>query len=158
MDVTFLTDEGRFNYRTAAIIIHEHKLLAMRDRGQPYHYLPGGRVRMNETANEALMREIREELSIDARIVRPLWVNESFFTEEVDGERYHEVCLYFLVDVKETGLFDLGDAFTLSEGSKTHDFRWIDFNDIKNEYIYPLFLKERIWDIPETLEMLTTFE
>ena len=32
----------------------------MHDERSPYFYLPGGRVKMGETANQAVVREIRE--------------------------------------------------------------------------------------------------
>ena len=102
MDITFKTEEGRFNYRVCAIIIHDGKILAMHDERSPYFYLPGGRVALHETAEVAVLRELKEEFDIDAGIVRPLWLNQSFFTEDVSKEKYHELCLYFLVDVTKT--------------------------------------------------------
>ena len=44
---------------------------------------------------KAILREIKEELEIDAKIVRPLWLNQGFFVEDVTGEKYHELCIYF---------------------------------------------------------------
>ena len=81
MDITFCTEQGRFNYRVCAIIINDDKLLAMHDERSPYYYLPGGRVKLHETAEEAIIRELQEELRINAKIIRPLWLNQSFFTE-----------------------------------------------------------------------------
>ncbi len=52
MDITFNTEQGRFNYRVCAIIINEGKLLAMHNETTPYFYLPGGRVKFNETVEE----------------------------------------------------------------------------------------------------------
>lgn len=78
MDITFKTEEGRFNYRVCAIIVNDNKLLAMQDERSPYYYLPGGRVNLHEAAEDALLREIREELEVDAKIIRPLWFNQSF--------------------------------------------------------------------------------
>ena len=51
----------------------------MHDERSPYYYLPGGRVQINETAEDAMIREIREELEIDINIIRPLWFNQGFF-------------------------------------------------------------------------------
>lgn len=87
MDVTFKTPEGRFNYRVCAILLHDGKLLAMHDEVSPYYYLPGGRVLLHETAEEAIVRELREELGVEAAIVRPLWLCQSFFTEDVKQEK-----------------------------------------------------------------------
>ena len=100
MDITFKTEQGRFNYRVCAVMLHNEKILAMRDERSPYYYLPGGRVSLHETAQEAVMREVREELGVSAEIARPLWLNQSFFIEDVSGEKYHELCLYFLMDIQ----------------------------------------------------------
>ena len=158
MDVTFRTHEGRFNYRVCAIITNKNKILAMHDERSPYYYLPGGRVALHESAETAVLREIKEELEIDAEIVRPLWFNESFFVEDVNGEKYHELCVYFLVDISKTDLLLKGEKFTLYERHHTHDFEWLEFDRLKSEYFYPLFLKKRIFDLPEHLELLTTIE
>lgn len=158
MDITFLTDDGKFNYRVCAMIINENKILAMHDERSPYFYLPGGRVHLHETAGNAVLREVKEELGIDAEIVRPLWMNESFFTEDVDGYRYHELCLYFLVDISKTDILKRGDKFICLEGKKKREFEWLEFERLKNEYFYPLFLKERIFNLPKSLELLSTTE
>lgn len=158
MDVTFQTQEGRFNYRVCAIIIHDGRLLAMKDERSPYYYLPGGRVKLHETAEDALLRELREELETEAELVRPLWVNQSFFTEDVTGGRYHELCVYFLTNVNDPTFLARGGRFTLYERQHTHVFEWLPFTRVRTEYLYPLFIKERIFKLPESLELLTTVE
>ena len=55
MDITFRTPEGRFNYRVCAVILNGEYLLAMKDERSPYYYLPGGRVMLHETAEEAVL-------------------------------------------------------------------------------------------------------
>ena len=101
MDISFKTEEGIFNYRVCAVIVHEGKILAMHDERSPYYYLPGGRVELHETAENAVLREVREELEIEAEILRPLWLNQGFFVEDVNHRKYHEICLYFLVDISD---------------------------------------------------------
>ena len=79
MDISFKSENQKFNYRVCAMIISEGKILAMRDQRSPYYYLPGGRVALGETAEDAVIRETKEELGIVPKIVRPLWLNQAFF-------------------------------------------------------------------------------
>ena len=62
MDITFKTNGGRFNYRVCAVILHGEKILAMKEPRTPYYYLPGGRVNLHEQAEQAVLREVKEEL------------------------------------------------------------------------------------------------
>ena len=111
MDITFETEAGRFNYRVCAVLLDGGRILAMHDERSPYFYLPGGRVKMGERAEDAVLREVREELGIEARILRPLWLCQSFFNEDVAHVDYHELCLYFLLDISGTDLLSRGDRF-----------------------------------------------
>lgn len=158
MDISFVTEEGRFNYRVCAIIVDEGRILAMHDERSPYYYLPGGRVKMGERAEDAVVREVREELGIEAKVLRPLWLSQSFFNEDVDRMDFHELCLYFLMDHSETGLLARGDGFTRREGRRTHAFQWLPFERLRDEYFYPLFLKTEIFRLPETLTLRTDRE
>ena len=149
MDVSFKTTEGKFNYRVCAMMIDNGRILAMHDERSPYYYLPGGRVKMNESAEHAVIREVQEELNITPKIIRPLWLNQAFFTEDVDGQNYHELCVYFLMDISDTDIFSKGKRFTLQERHHTHDFEWLEFERLKTEYFYPLFLKNEIFNLPD---------
>ncbi len=155
MDISFLCENQKFNYRVCAIIVSEGKILAMRDERSPYFYLPGGRVKMGETAESAVIREVQEELGVTLKISRTLWLNQAFFTENVDQLRYHELCIYFLMDISNTNLPERGRVFTLTEGKHIHIFEWLEFDRLKNEYFYPLFLKKEIYNLPNefTLRM-----
>ena len=113
---------------------------------------------MGETAEHAVVREVEEELNIRARITRPLWLNQGFFTEDIDRLRYHEICLYFLMDVSETALLEKGERFTLHEGPHTHDFEWLEFARLQEEYFYPIFLKTEIFHLPDHLTLRAEHE
>lgn len=157
-DISFKSDNEKFNYRVCAMIMSDGKILAMRDERSPYFYLPGGRVSMGETAENAVIREVREELGINAKITRPLWLNQAFFTEDVDNLRYHELCIYFLMDISETDLLSRGDKFTTTEGNRTHIFQWLEFGSLKDEYFYPNFLKKDIFSLPDVFTVRTEIE
>lgn len=158
MDISFAVGEAKFNYRVGAVMLNGDRLLAMRDERSPYFYLPGGRVKLGETAEQAVVREIQEELHVTAEIVRPLWLNQAFFKEATDGLRYHELCVYFLLDVSNTVLLSSGDSFCLTEGQRRSSFEWLSFERLKDEYFYPAFMKEAIYNLPETFTLRTELE
>lgn len=153
MDVVLKTENGRFNLRVCAIIVNDGKLLVMRDENAPYYYLPGGRINLHERAEEAILRELKEELGISAEIIRPLWVNEAFFIEEVSKDKFHEICFYFLIDISKCDLLESGDKFVREEGKHTLTFEWLNFEDLSKKYIYPEFIKKEIFNLPENLSL-----
>lgn len=152
MDITFHTDAGTFNYRAAAIIVHDGRLLVLRDEGIPHDYLPGGRIHLREMAESALSRELREELDIPLPPHRLVFMAESFFT--LNERPYHEVCLYYLMDAPEE-LLARGETFTRVESREVHHFRWVDFASLRDMDFFPVFLKERIHTLPDTPEFIS---
>ncbi|MGG5460665.1 NUDIX hydrolase [Clostridium sp. B9] len=150
MDITFKTDEGKFNYRVAGIIIYNDKLLIMRDGKNSHYYLPGGRVKMNENSKEAITREIKEELGIHCKINHLLYVDENFFIEDGSKVKFHELGFYYLIDI-DTSLLPKGESFELKDTDGIiHSFTWKDLSEIKDLYIYPLFLKEGLVSLENT--------
>jgi 8-oxo-dGTP diphosphatase len=69
----------------AAIIEHEGKILAcQRKRGQRFELMwefPGGKVESGETPEQALARELREELGVNARIGREVFRTKYSYAE-----------------------------------------------------------------------------
>ena len=47
------------------LIIYQRKLLLAFSKNKQCYYLPGGKINVGETAQEALCREIREELNVE---------------------------------------------------------------------------------------------
>lgn len=155
MDITFKTEGARFNLRAAAIMINDGKVLAMSDERSPYFYLPGGKIALGETAEEAALRELREELGIECSVLRPVYIAQSFFTEEGSGEHFHEICFYLLIDCSNTDLISRGESFIIRERHHTLEFKWLPVNALEDAYFYPTFLRERMKKLPEGVEMIT---
>lgn len=158
MDITFTVGDQLFNYRVAGLFIREGRLLVMRDSPEGHWYLPGGRVAVGETAEAALLREMREELDISAEIDHPLWLNQGFFVPDGTDRKYHELCLYFLMATPESGLPTGGESFFRREGAEVHEFHWMPFAQLRDAYFYPLFLKEAIFHLPEALTLRAEYE
>ena len=76
-----------------ALMVHEgHVLLCWNVEGG-YAFLPGGHVEFGEPAQEALERELVEELGMEARAGDLVMVAEQMF--EVGRKTHHEVLLVF---------------------------------------------------------------
>lgn len=51
--------------KIALIYVRDKKILSSRSKGKDTYYIPGGKREGDETDNETLVREIKEELNVD---------------------------------------------------------------------------------------------
>ena len=149
-DMTFDFDGKWLNVRVAAVFLHDGKILAMNDGKAPFLYLPGGRLHFGESFEDAIRREVREEVQIEPKILKTLRVHESLY-ESVNhpGEETQELCVYFLMDVP-SGLLERGSSFITHE-EQTDTFRWIPLNDLHRTEIMPPFLRTEAIDTDHDL-------
>jgi len=66
--------------------------------------------------------------------------------------------IYFLMDIEDTNLLERGEIFASDEGQRTHTFEWLEFDRLKDEYFYPLFLKKDIFNLPDEFTIRTEYE
>ena len=62
------------------------------------------------------------------------------------------------MDITGTDLLRRGSVFTSKEGHRTHTFEWLEFDRLKDEYFYPLFLKKDIFNLPNEFTIRTEIE
>ena len=116
-DISWSTPGGTFNLRVAAVITHDQQILLCTVDGLGHWFLPGGRVRVGEPAQRALMRELAEELGHRFPAGRLALVVENIY---YDDPLQHEVGLYYRLGWPP-GLADSD----LDGGTEPgHRFRW----------------------------------
>lgn len=76
------------------------RLLLCRARGSATSYLPGGHIEFGETGREALVREIREEMGVDATAGRFLGVVENSFMQH--GKPHAEINLVYEMTIPDS--------------------------------------------------------
>lgn len=139
MDCSFKTEQGRFNYRVGAIIIHENRVLMVRSSRQPCYYSIGGRVHLHESLEQAVMREVYEETGVPFEIDRLGYVHENFFVLEPTGEAFHELALYYYMKpIQEYSSI----SKSLVEDGVEERLEWIPLDEIGNYEVYPQFFKD----------------
>ncbi|ETT83541.1 NUDIX domain-containing protein [Bacillus mycoides] len=112
--------KSKFHHIVRAIMIKDEKLLVAEYIG--YHYfLPGGHVEIGESAENALIRELREELGVTYSIKQFLGVIENQW--QAKETLHHEINHIFEIDSNE-----LKSDFTPISKESHLAFHWIDFN------------------------------
>jgi len=126
--------------RAVGVIIKDDKILLMRriKNGQEYYVFPGGGMENGETIETAIIREIKEELSINPKIEKLLF--------EIENQGRQE---YYYLIKEFTGQPKLGgeEKQRMNKNNQYYPV-WIELNKLKDlNNLYPESAKERISQI-----------
>ncbi|MBQ0072308.1 MAG: NUDIX domain-containing protein [Spirochaetales bacterium] len=134
--------DGMVNIRVGAIIRRGDKLLMMKDKRDGAYYTIGGRVQFGETAEEAIRREVEEELGFQLQPTSLAFIHENFFYGDYEKLGYnklvYEICWYFLMETPE----NLEALLSSSRGEESENLSWISL-DTSSLY-YPQFFREEL--------------
>jgi len=120
--------------RAVAVVIHENKLLVMyrkNNKDGEFYVFPGGGVEQGETNEQATIREIDEEASIEIKIDRLLYE-----LHHGNGDiHYFFLCTY----VGGTPAIRIGTNEHAENiaGEEFHKPEWVDLDTIENLVLYP---------------------
>jgi len=138
--------------RAVGIIIKDDKILLMNRfrNGEGwtqgwYFVFPGGGVEEGETIEEAVIREIKEELSIDAKINKLLFVRHN--PAQVHDFKGRDEYFYLITDF--TGKVELGgpEKEKMHAGNRFHP-KWVSIEEMKKmENLYPIEAKEKLIEV-----------
>ena len=112
------------------VCIVRGKVLLCRAKGSATTYLPGGHVEFGETARQALVREVREELGVESVAGRFLGVVENAFLQH--GEKHAEVNLVYALELS------VPDPLAVVEAQEEGiGFEWRDLADLAAARLLP---------------------
>jgi 8-oxo-dGTP pyrophosphatase MutT (NUDIX family) len=145
MQLEVLRGADAFKIRAAALIVRDGRVLlnSLRGPDEPW-MLPGGTGEFGETAEATLRRELREELGVDVRVGRLVWVVEHFFP--LNGRCWHQLLWLHEATLPDDCGLPVCDAWT---SETTHDvFRWTPFGELRALRLLPGFLADAVGDLP----------
>ncbi len=151
--IRFEEENNCFNYRVVGVAVHENRVLLHQVEGDDFWAFPGGRAEFGETAEQTLIREMREEIGVEIEIVRLLWVVENFFA--FADKQYHEIALYFMMRLPCACkyLLERGPFRGEDEGVKLV-FQWFPCQAemLSGLPLLPSFLQTAVQDLPESVQ------
>jgi 8-oxo-dGTP pyrophosphatase MutT (NUDIX family) len=142
--------DGIINIRTGAIIQKDAKILMVGNERSDYLYSVGGRIKMGESAEEAIVREVFEETGVKMEIDRLGFVHENYFYGDAPtnyGKLIYEISFYFYMKTPED-FKPVSDSFT--EDEVRERLVWVSLDeDVK---MYPEFFKTELKNPTETVK------
>ena len=157
-DICFQTkDNRRFRLRAAASIIENAYVLFATNAAESYYYTVGGGVRLGETVEQTVVREVKEETGVDYKIDRLAFVQENFFKRD-DGMlkdlECHEITFYFLM--KPRGTQQLNSHSKALNNTVDEQMVWLPVDKLAEYEAYPFFFREKLKNIPLYPEHIVT--
>lgn len=150
-DICFSKNDSnkiKFNFRVACVIEKDGLFLLHKQKRDTFWNLMGGRLKYGELCEEAIKREIKEEIGCDCKTTRTLKVCENFF--EIKGARFHEILVIFKVtllnDIKKENIED------------KIEIKWFSKQQLDSIIIKPKFAKKIMLEDEEDLGWLVNDE
>ena len=143
-DLTLPVDDGFVNLRVGAIIQRDGKFLMAGNDSMPYYYSVGGRIRFEETAEQAVVREVEEETGARLEIERLGFIEETYFYADVPGKEgrlIYELSFYFYM---KTPPDFRPDCRSRTEFGASERLEWVGPETEKT--IYPRFFRTELAD------------
>lgn len=106
--------------KIALLLVRDGKILSTKSIGKNKYYIPGGKRENNETDHETLIREIKEELSVDILPETIMYIGT--FTAQSDGDKEG-------INVKMT-CYKVDYIGVLHKNNEIEEIRWLNYKDL----------------------------
>lgn len=128
----------RTNVRTSAVILKDNKILLMhrKKNGEEYWVFPGGGVEDTETAEEGIIREVKEETNLDVLECKLAFIayNEAVKREEP----------FYLCKVSDGTPEIVGEEKEKNSPDNWYQLEWVEISKTKDIWLVPEKAKEEI--------------
>lgn len=136
--------------RAVGIVIKDGKVLLIRriKKGGEYFVFPGGKIEEDETPEHAVVRELKEETTLDIKINRLLFNLVNQFDEYGGYHKGYPNEHYFLVTDFD-GTVELGgpEKIKMNEDNQYH-LEWHELHNIQNlSQLYPADAVKKIIEL-----------
>jgi ADP-ribose pyrophosphatase YjhB (NUDIX family) len=84
----------------------------------------GGGIEFGETAEQTLIREVREEIGAEIKLGRRLGAFENIF--EFEGKKGHEIVLMFWAEFADKSFYDMEQIPVIEDRDKGAHASWIE--------------------------------
>ena len=156
VDMTVPCGDGVLNLRVGAIIRRDGRVLMVKSRmGQGYYYSVGGRIRFGETAEQAVLREVREETGVRMEIDRLGFVHENYFYGDgakTRGKLVYELSFFYYMKVPA----DFSPPVSFREGEHVETLHWVD--PASAARLFPEFFRTELKEPVGYVKFITTDE
>ena len=146
MDVKIDSAEGKFKFRVCGIVRVNNKYLTVKIQNNDFYCLPGGHVELGEDTDTAVLREMKEELGYEVKIVRLVSIIQNFFKAK-DGRQFHELGYYYIVEPVNIDEVNLEDYVRMENDKgemKRLEFKWFTLDELNNTRFLPEVLKSKL--------------
>lgn len=142
MDITINVEDYLLNVRASGIIIHDNKILLHKNINEEHYALIGGRVALGESSEEALKREVMEEMGKEVDIIENLTTVENFF--QMKDSKYYEILFVHRLEFKDEDDKKILETIKNVEGKDYLKYEWIDIDEIEKYPLKPKVIKDML--------------
>lgn len=135
MDINFNLEDKVFNYRIAAIIKKDNKILVTVRNNSDYVSFIGGRAKIGETSIEAVIREVKEETGYDTKHKRIMGIMENFYISRHNNKPYHEILIIHELEFADKNVYEKEVIDNYEETNAK--FTWKSIEELKKENFKP---------------------
>ena len=143
MDIRLKIEDCNFFCRAGGLIEQDGKYLIMRIDDSKYYHIPGGHIELFEDSNQAVAREIKEEVGFEVEPKFLFCINENFYIQ--NDRKFHGIEFYFVLNPKDKIPMKDWEIMENDKGS-IHElhFQWVTIEQIKNIDLRPYNVKNLI--------------